>query len=210
MKSRTLCLLATPAVVAALAVAVPAFAGSSHAPAAHAARLHCHAVIVVSHHHRLRACLIPGPRGVMGPAGPRGAAGPRGPRGLQGNKGTQGTPGAAGQPGAPGTAHAYALVQPKSATEATIVSGQAMNFTGVTEPKPGVYCLAPAAGVPTTAAAVTLTPETSYSSGGKPGLIALNAKAGDCPTGDFEVETYAPAEPTGEPKDGYAFTLLVG
>lgn len=210
MHRRTLSLLATPAVVGAMTVAVPALAGTSDHPTARTAGLHCHVVIVIRHHHRVRACLVPGPRGVMGPPGPRGATGPRGPRGATGTKGTTGTPGQPGAPGAPGTAHAYALVQPKSESEAVLVSGQVSNFTGATEPKPGVYCLAPAAGVPTTAAAVALTPETSYSSAGKPGLIALDAKAGDCPAGNFEVETYVPTEPTASPKSGYAFTILVG
>jgi hypothetical protein len=210
MRLRTLSLLAAPAAVAAMTVAVPALAGPSGHHTARAARMHCRVVVVISHHHRFRACLIAGPRGLTGPIGPRGATGPRGPRGATGPAGTKGPQGAPGAPGAPGTARAYALVQPKSESEAIFVPGQVSNFTGVTEPKAGVYCLAPAAGVPTTAAAVVLTPETSYSSGGKPGLIALNAKAADCPAGNFEVETYAPAEAAGTPKTGYAFTLLVG
>ncbi len=211
MHWRTLSLLATPAVIGALTVAVPALAGPSGKPTAHAARLHCNAVIVISHGRRMRACLLRGPRGFTGPAGLRGATGPRGPKGTTGAKGANGTPGGPGAPGAPGTAHAYALVQPKSESEAVFVAGNASNFTGVTEPKAGVYCLTPAAGVPTTPAAIVLTPEVSYSSPGVgPGVIALNAKASDCAAGAIEVETYAPGEPTGSPKTGYAFTVLVG
>lgn len=206
---RTLSLLATPAVVGALTVAVPALAGPSTKPQAHVARLHCHAVIVISHGHRMRACLLRGPRGLVGPPGPRGATGRTGPRGATGPKGPTGATGATGQTGPPAT-HAYALVQPKSETEAVFVTGQVLNFTGVSEPKPGVYCLSPAAGVPTVDGAIAVSPETSYSAGGKPGLVALNAKAADCPAGNFEVETYAPGEATGTPKSGYAFTLVVG
>jgi hypothetical protein len=101
-------------------------------------------------------------------------------------------------------------VQPKTESEAILVPNQVSNFTGVSEPKAGVYCLTPAAGIPTVDAAVTVTPETSYSATGKPGIVALNAKASDCPAGNFEVQTYAPTEAAGEPKSGYAFTVLVG
>lgn len=209
MHWRTLSLLTTPAVIAALAVAVPALAGTGDSqPTAHAARRHCNAVIVISHGRRIRACLLRGPRGLIGPTGPRGprgATGPKGANGAQGPKGLQGTP---GTPGAPGTAHAYALVQPETPEKASLVANQASHITGVTEVKPGVYCLAPAAGVPTSAGAVAVSPEISYSSPGKgPGLIAINAKAEDCPTSNFEVETY---NLKGELETGYAFTLLVG
>ena len=193
----------------ALTVAVPALAGPSEHPTASAARLRCHVVIVTSRGRRVRACILRGPRGFTGPPGPRGATGHTGPRGAAGAKGPTGQTGPTGPTGPPAT-HAYALVQPKSETEAVFVIGQVLNFTGVSEPKPGVYCLSPAAGVPTVAGAIAVSPETSYSAGGKPGLVALNAKATDCPAGNFEVETYAPGEATGTPKTGYAFTLVVG
>jgi hypothetical protein len=203
---RKLSLLAMPAVVAAMMVAVPALAGPTHHPKSHTARLHCHVVVVFSRGHRIHACLLRGPRGFTGPAGLRGATGRTGPRGVPGPKGLPGPPGPTGPP----ATHAYALVQPKSETEAVFVAGQVLNFTGVTEPKPGVYCLSPAANVPTVDGAIAVSPETSYSASGKPGLVALNAKAPDCPTGNFEVETYAPGEATGAAKSGYAFTLVVG
>jgi hypothetical protein len=210
MHRRTLSLLATPAVVGALTIAVPALAGSAKTTA-HTARVRCHAVVVISHGQRVRACLLRGPRGFTGPLGPHGATGAKGARGATGARGPQGAPGAQGIPGAPGTARAYALVQPETPEKASLVAGQASNITGVSEVKPGVYCLAPAAGVPATAGAVTLTPETSYSSPGiGPGIVALNAKAGDCPTGNFEVETFDPTAPAGGAKTGYAFTILVG
>lgn len=211
MHRRTLSLLATPAVVGALTIAVPALAKTGAQPTAGAARVHCHVVIVISHGHRLRACLLRGPRGFTGPIGPHGATGAKGQRGATGARGPQGTPGTQGIPGPPGTARAYALVQPETPEKASLVAGQVSNITSVSEVKEGVYCLAPAAGVPATAAAVTLTPETSYSAAGKgPGVIALNAKAADCPAGNFEVETFDPTAPTGGAKTGYAFTILEG
>lgn len=212
MHWRTLSLLATPAVVGAMTLAVPALAGTGNNPSAHTARLrHCRTVIVISHGRRVRACLLRGPRGFTGPAGLRGATGPKGPRGAQGPAGPKGLPGATGQTGPAGTARAYALVRPNGGSEAVFVANNVLNFTGVAEPKAGVYCLTPAAGVPTTPAAVVLTPEVSYSSpGAGPGVIALNAQASDCGAGTIEVETYAPGETTKAPKTGYAFTILVG
>jgi Collagen triple helix repeat (20 copies) len=211
MHWRTLSLLATPAVVGAMAIAVPALAGTSAEPTARTARVRCHAVIVISHGHRVRACLLRGPRGFAGPIGPRGATGAKGLRGQTGTRGPQGPQGVQGIPGTPGTARAFALVQPKTEKEAVLVTGQASNFTGVNEVKPGVYCMVPAAGVPGTAGAVAVAPETSYSSPGiGPGIVALNAKAGDCPAGNFEVETFAPNEPAAGAKTGYAFTIVVG
>ena len=211
LNRRTLSLLATPAVVGALTVTVPALAGTGGKPTARAARLHCHAVTVLSHGRRVRACLLRGPRGLTGPAGPRGVTGPKGARGATGPTGPRGQTGLTGSTGPAGAARAYALVQPKSGSEAVFVANDVFSFTGVAEPKPGVYCITPAAGVPTTPAAVVLTPEVSYSSPGVgPGVIALDAQAGDCPAGAIEVETYAPNATTEAPKTGYAFTILVG
>jgi hypothetical protein len=100
-------------------------------------------------------------------------------------------------------------VQPTSPTSANLVTGQTSNFTGVSEVQSGVYCLAPAAGINPAADTATVSPEVSYSSGGVPGTIALNAKSSDCPASDFEVETYAPGSTTPTLTSGYAFTILV-
>jgi hypothetical protein len=212
---RTLSLLATPAVVGALTVAVPALAGTGAQPAAHAAGARrCRAVTVISHGRRERACLIPGPRGpagvtgLRGPAGAKGATGKTGKTGKTGATGPQGTPGVTGQTGPAGTARAYAVVQPTSPTAANLIAGQTSNITGVSEVKPGVYCLAPKAGIAPAADTAAVSPEVGYSSGGVPGVIALNAQATDCAAGDFEVETYATSG-TATPASGYAFTILV-
>jgi hypothetical protein len=221
MSRRTLTLLATPAAIAAMSVAVPALAGvSGFISAARKSSNRCFTVHI-GHRRRVRECLIPGPRGprglpgprgprgLPGPAGPRGFTGPRGPRGHTGSPGPAGTPGATGPQGPAGTARAYAVVQPTSATQATLIAGQTSNITGVTEPKEGVYCLAPAAGIDAAAEVPAVSPEVSYSKGNLPGLIAVNAqRANGCPTADFEVDTYEPAAP---PKlsSGYAFTIVI-
>ncbi|MDE2571375.1 MAG: rhomboid family intramembrane serine protease [bacterium] len=127
MRRRTPLLLATPAVVAAMAVAVPALAGSSSgggahkspAPTAHVttapnAHTSSRCIIALVGKRRVRECLVTGPRG---PRGVRGFLGPNGPRGVQGKTGRQGPTGEAGATGSqglPGTARAYALVQPEA------------------------------------------------------------------------------------------------
>lgn len=209
MRRRTITLLATPAVLGALTVAVPALAGISLDRAAHTSASKCFVVRVGK--HRVRECLIPGPRGLRGlpgPPGPRGFTGKTGktgrtgPTGKTGATGPQGTPGVAG---APGTAKAYALVQPTSPTTATLVA--AHDITGVAEPSEGVYCLAPAAGIGVSGEAPVASPEVSYSSKEQVGAIAVNAQSKDCP-GDFEVKTYASAGAS-TPAGGYAFTVIV-
>src|SRR6185437_503165 len=96
MRHRTLTLLATPAVVGAMTVLVPALAGVSILPAAHTASTKFFVARIAK--HRVRECLLRGPRR------PRGMPGPEGPRGLTGKTGkpgATGTPGAAGKTGAP-------------------------------------------------------------------------------------------------------------
>ena len=204
---RTFSLLATPAVVGAMIVAVPALAGTSTQPTGQESRArHCEAVTVISHGRRGRACLLQGPRGPMGLPGPRGPAGSRGATGSRGTTGPQGPKGTQGVAGPAGTARAYAVVQPTSPTAATLIAGQTSHITGVSEPKEGIYCLAPAAGINPATDTAAVSPEVSYSSDGKPGVIAVNAQGSDCPAGDFEVETYAPEA---KPASGYAFTIVI-
>jgi hypothetical protein len=207
MRRSTLTLLATPAVLAATTVAVPALAGISLDPSAHSARTTC--FIVRIHKHRVRECLIRGPRGprgLPGPAGPRGFTGKTGKTGATGKTGPQGLPGTPGAPGAPGTARAYAVVQPNSPTQATLIG--AHNITGVSEIKEGVYCLAPAAPIDASAETIAASPEVSYGSVKLPGLIAVNAqRTGGCAATEFEVDAYEPSG--GKLSSNYAFSVIV-
>ncbi len=209
MRHRTLMLLATPAVLAAMTVAVPALAGVSILPSAHTASTKCFIAHVA--HHRVRECLVRGPRGLPGPAGPRGFTGKTGKQGVPGPQGKQGNEGKQGIQGPPGTARAYAVVQPKTPSEATLL--EASNITSVSEPVPGVFCLAPAAPINSSVEPIVASPEVSYSSGQLPGIVAVNAQRQHCAPGAFEVETYAPAEPptTTAPtlSSNYAFTIMV-
>lgn len=211
MRHRTVTLLATPAVIGAMTVAVPALAGVSVLPSAHTASTKCFIARIA--HHRVRECLLRGPRGLPGPPGPRGSTGKTGPAGKTGAPGAQGKQGAQGIQGSPGTARAYAVVQPKTPSEATLIGGQTSNITSVSEPVPGVFCLAPAAPINSAAEPVVASPEVSYSSGQLPGIVAVNAQRQHCTASDFEVETYSPAEPptTTVPtlSSNYAFTIVV-
>jgi hypothetical protein len=210
MRRFPLPLVAATAVVGAMAVAVPALASSGSGPAAHSARArHCSAVIVISHHHRVRACLIAGPRGYKGF---NGATGKTGAKGTTGARGPQGVPGAPGIQGPAGTARAYGVVQPNTATVATLISGQTSNLTSVTETSVngsngGVYCITPAAPINPAVETVAVSPEVSYSPGGALGVIAVNVQHPNCPATAFEVDTYAQGSVT--PSDGFAFTIVV-
>lgn len=216
MRHRTLTLLATPAVLGAMTVAVPALAGIDISPTAHTSSTRCFIARIAK--HRVRECLVRGPRGfrgLPGPPGPRGLTGLPGKTGKTGatgktgvgKTGATGGQGPAGPAGPAGTARAYAVVQPTAPTQAKLIAGQTAGITGVSEPSPGVYCLAPAAPINAGAETVAVSPEVSYSSGKQPGLIAVNAqRTNGCPATDFEVDTYTPA---GAASSNYAFTIVV-
>ncbi len=224
-RPRTLALLATPAVVGAMTVAMPALAGTSllGAGAHEASTSHCITAIV--HRHRVRECLLAGPRGPRGFTGAPGARGLKGSTGARGPKGSTGAKGAAGATGATGaqgpagpagTARAYAVVVPTSPTEVHLVSGQTHNVTAVSETSAngssgGVYCVSPATGIDPSAGTAAVAPEISYSTGTPPrapGLVALDAQHTNCPAGTFQVNTYA-APGTATPATGYAFTIVI-
>ncbi len=204
MRRPTLPLIATSAVVGLLAAAVPALASSGSSPAAHSARARrCSAVIVISHHHRVRACLLRGPRGFNGFNGAKGATGKTGATGARGPQGVQGIQ---GNQGPAGTARAYVLVEPTSPSTVNLISP--FNITSVTEPLPGIYCVTPAAGVSTASGIAAVSPEVSYSAPEVPGVIAVNAKRKNCPGAPIEVDTYTPGT-TQTLATGYAFTILI-
>lgn len=208
MHHRTLSLLAAPAAVGAMTIAVPALAGTSAGPVGHASRgRSCNAVTVVSHGRRVHACLLRGPRGPRGFTGLTGVHGLTGPKGSRGPTGLPGPRGTQGPAGPAGTARAYAVVQPTSETVVNLIAAQTSNVTGVSEPSPGIYCLVPAPGINPATDTAAVSPEVSYSTEKLPGTIALNAQHTDCPAGGFEVETYAPSGT--KPASGYAFTIVV-
>jgi hypothetical protein len=215
MRRRTLLLLATPAVVAAMAVAVPALAGSSSGSGAHkssAPKAHSSAKCIVAlvGKRRMRECLIAGPKG---PRGVRGFLGPNGPRGVQGKTGKPGETGAAGPVGSqgpPGTARAYALVQP-SPSGVGLVPAQTAGIIGIRRPLTGIYCLIPASGIIPTAEAPVASGEASHS-GSKvmvPVAVVFAGLPNSCGSGEFEVETYNISGSEPKLSDEVAFTIIV-
>ena len=213
MHRRTLSLLATPAVLGALTIAVPALARTGTSPTAHQARARsCNAVIVVSHGRRIRACLIQGPRGftgltgATGKTGATGAAGATGKTGLTGKTGATGKEGPEGFEGAPGTTVAYAIVQPtNSPPTANLINPS--NIAGVTEPSTGIYCITTTPGVSLAPGVAAVSPEVSYGPIAAPGVIAVNAQHTNCPSTPLEVDTYTPGTTT--LAGGYAFTIVI-
>jgi len=207
MRHRTLMLLATPAVIAAMTVAVPALAGVSILPSAHTASTKCFVARIA--HHRVRECLVRGPRGLPGPAGPRGFTGKAGKQGIPGPQGKQGIEGKQGIQGPAGTARAYAVVAANlvstSASAAGLVSTQTSHIASVAKPATGVYCLTADAPISSDSDAAVASPEVSYASK-TPGVVAINAQHTNCAAGNFEVDTYTLA---GVASSNYAFTVVV-
>jgi hypothetical protein len=224
MRHRTLTLLATPAVLGAMTVAVPALAGVTTGHTAHSSSSKCFIAHIAK--HRIRECLTRGPRGLPGPPGPRGLTGATGKTGKTGPTGKTGAtgktgptgptgptglPGAPGAPGAPGTARAYATVDAPlvstTPSSAGLVSTQTSQIASISKPATGVYCLVADAPISSDSDTAAVTPEVSYSTPGTPGIVALNARHTNCPAANFEVDTYTPS--TSELKDGYAFTIVI-
>ena len=217
MNQRTLIFLAVPAVIAAMAVAVPALAGSSSGGNAHKAtvpkaRTSAKCITALVGKRRVRECLIAGPRG---PRGVRGFLGPNGPRGVQGKTGKQGATGEAGPqgpPGARGTARAYALVQPKAVgpglSTAGLVPGQSAGFIAIRRSTTGTYCLTPAAGINPSEEAPVASGQAS-----EPGVLPLavvdaRQPPAHCNSNELEVDTYNLASASHELSDGVAFTII--
>jgi hypothetical protein len=219
MRSRTLCLLAVSAAVAAMTAAIPALAASS--PVARGARTrHCNVVVVISHGRRVHACLIRGPRGPRGLPGPASTRGPQGipgkngkngKNGATGKNGTNGTNGTDGTNGTNGTARAYAVISPSlvstTPSAAGFIATQTHGFATVSSPSAGVYCLV-ATGISSANEPASVTGESSYSSSGFVPLAVLSAQASSCSPGEFEVITYNATSPTA-PATGVAFIIIV-
>jgi hypothetical protein len=215
MHRRTLSLLATPAVLGAMTVAVPALAGTisgggSHESTAQMASTSGHCFIAVVGGRHVRECLITGPRG------PRGFLGPNGPRGIQGKTGKEGAEGAAGLPGAPGTARAYAVIRPEgvgtSSSLAGLVPGQSTGFTGIRSSATGIYCLTPVSAINPATEAPVVSGDAGYS--GSEVVVPLavvyaKQPTKDCGPNEFEVKTYNLGSGAPTLSKEVAFTIVV-
>lgn len=214
LSRRSITLLATPAAIAAMSVAVPALAGVALPGTSSAPKQHCFVVHIKR--KAVRECLIPGPAGPRGPKGIRGLPGPHGPRGFTGPRGKRGPTGLTGPqgvqgPAGPSAVKAFAVVDPtkvqSTASSNGLVTTQTSNFSGVHSPRQGVYCLAPAAPIEPAHEPAMVTGEASYSSGGAVPIAVLNAQAKDCSAGEFEVLTYDASSP-GTPSSNAGFAIM--
>lgn len=214
MSRRSITLLATPAAIAAMSIAVPALAGVALPGTSSTPKQHC----FVAHikRKRVRECLIPGPVGPRGPKGIRGLPGPHGPRGFTGPRGKRGPTGLTGPPGTQGPAgasavKAFAVVDP-SAVQATasasgLLTAQTSNFSSIHTPAKGIYCLVPVAPIEPAHEPAMVTGEASYSTGGAVPIAVLNAQGKDCSAGEFEVITYDARTPTA-PSSSVGFAIM--
>jgi hypothetical protein len=227
MRPRTLILLATPAVIAAMSVAVPALAGSSSSGGSPSSAAKAHARLTTARSkasatskkskpkcvytgkgkQRARVCDFPG---ATGQRGPRGFVGPHGKRGLAGAAGSTGATGPAG------TAHAYAVVSAKSPTP-EFVASQTHEFTSVRRPAGsiGVYCLAAASPINPGAEPAVVSGESAYSNleaDTVPLAVANAASAtgpNPCNGNEFKVETFQLGEHGPKQSDNVAFSIVV-
>ncbi len=187
MRHRTLTLLATPAVLGAMTVAVPALAGVDDGPAAHSSSTQ----MLRRAHRQTPRARVPGAR-TPRPSGttrPAWAHRPHGQnrknwRHRQNGRHRKNGPHRAHrtsrpsrQPGAPGTARAFALVQPTSAGQTHSdrcpnlpTSPASANQSRASTASPPPLRIDSAAEVP------VASPEVSYSSKEAAGTIAVNAK----------------------------------
>ena len=110
---------------------------------------------------------------ISGCTGQPGPPGPQGPQGLQGPA---------------GSARAYA----RWVLGTGLVSGQTQNFTGVTSPSDGIYCLTPAPGIDpakTVAFGAYAADGVPANNIGRPAFVDIVYGIHDCPAGQYEVVT---------------------
>ncbi len=121
---------------------------------------------------------LKGNRGLRGLTGAKGATGAAGAVGAQGAKGDK------GDPGVDGTARAYAEVDDSAPS---FVAGRTKNFTAVTRPGTGVYCLT-ATGID--ARTVASVAAVDYGISSVPGVAEVRGSGLGCAATQFEVETF--------------------
>ena len=209
MRHRTLTLLATPAVLGAMTVAVPALAGVDTGPAAHSATTtKCFIARIAK--RRVRECVVQGPRGLRGLPGPAGPRGLTGKTGKTGATGATGATGGTGPAGPAGTARAFAVVNPAevepTASGKGLIVAQSSNFTSIHRVSTGVYCLAPAASINPAGEPAIVSGESSYSTSGAVALAVLNSQHTDCAASEFEVTTYDARSPS-SPSSNVGFAI---
>lgn len=116
--------------------------------------------------------------------GNRGLRGLTGAPGAKGATGAQGVQGVKGDAGVDGTARAYAEVD---STTPSFVTARTKNFTAVTRPGTGTYCLT-ATGID--ARTVASVAAVDYGISSVPGVAEVRGSGLGCAATQFEVETF--------------------
>ena len=147
-----------------------------------------------------------------------------GPRGKPGATGPQGPQGPTGAPGANGSTRAYGLVIGRAIPVATAGASPYLHNvtiqTGVSGSPQGVYCLAPAPGISSAGAVVTVGPaELPSSASPPPGTeivlpyVSWPSGAPDCVNGQLEVRTFSYTIVAGSltlsPSDYVSFSFVI-
>jgi hypothetical protein len=110
---------------------------------------------------------------------------------ISGCTGPQGPAGPPGPPGPPGSSRAYA----RWALGSGLVASQTKNFTAVSSPQNGIYCLTPAAGIDpatTVAFGAYAADGVPANNVGRPAFVDIVYGVHDCPAGQYEVVTGTP------------------
>ena len=148
-----------------------------------------------------------GPAGPAGPAGPKGDTGATGPTGPQG---PQGQTGQTGQTGNPGTARAYGRVFGGSPTGSAEFDTARTNFTAVTHPSVGLYCLTPPAGVSASNRPWVVTVDWNTTADPEGNATALFIDGLPCTTDQFGVQTERSGDTSNAvPANDVGFTIIV-
>jgi collagen triple helix repeat protein len=145
---------------------------------------------------------VDGVDGLNGEPGPPGATGLTGSPGTDGPQGRPGATGPSGVQGPPGSARAYATVRPDDGSGApALVTARTINFTAVSRPSVGVYCLTPASGVDAQATSPLAALDSPNSPSGV--AVAVDTSGGDCAADAVEVRTSGPSP------DQVGFTIVL-
>ena len=149
---------------------------------------------------------------LKGATGKKGATGNTGATGPQGTAGTNGKEGLQGKEGAPGTARAYAYTTGGAAP--ALETAWTKNFTAISHPATGVYCLTPAAGIDANASPPVASVDWGSSTAPERDFVEVRVRHLECAANQYEIHTFQGANSAGNlgvpaPSDAVAFSVIV-
>lgn len=109
------------------------------------------------------------------------------------------------------SATAYAWVNPPTVAQPqpSFHQGFVKNFSGVTSPQTGVYCLTPSAGISVTKIPPIVSVEWGQSGGNDLLAFVRGRPAGICPADTFQVQTYDFAGGSASASSTVSFTIWI-